>query len=93
MEDISIVRFVLSFAFVLGLIGLFALGLRRWGNRLPIMHGSTGTRLKVLETCHLGPRHRLLLVRRDAQEHLLLLGPDSAEVIEKGIADAPRHKE
>jgi hypothetical protein len=31
-------------------------------------------------------RQRLLLIRRDDQEHLLLLGQDQGLVIERGIA-------
>jgi flagellar protein FliO/FliZ len=32
------------------------------------------------------PRQRLALVRRDDVEHLVLIGPDGASVIEAGIA-------
>ena len=43
-------------------------------------------RLGVVEVTPLDGRRRLILVRRDAVEHLLLVGPTSELVIETGIA-------
>jgi len=87
MDEINWLRFVLSFVFVLGLIGLCALGLRKWGGRLmiasPVMRGPA--RLQVVETCYLAPRQRLMLVRRDGLEHLLLISGETTQVIEQGI--------
>jgi flagellar protein FliO/FliZ len=42
-------------------------------------------RLGIVETAFLGPKHRLILVRRDDVEHLVLLGPNSNTVVESGI--------
>ena len=42
-------------------------------------------RLAMVETLMVGPRQRLLIVRRDNVEHLVLSGPDGASVIESGI--------
>jgi flagellar protein FliO/FliZ len=36
----------------------------------------------------LGPRHRLMLIRRDDVEHLVIVGPTSETVIERGIKHA-----
>jgi hypothetical protein len=33
----------------------------------------------------IGPRHKLFLLRRDGVEHLLLVGPQGANVVENGI--------
>jgi flagellar protein FliO/FliZ len=33
----------------------------------------------------LGPRHRLILLRRDEVEHLVIVGPGSETVVESGI--------
>jgi len=41
----------------------------------------------VVETAFLGPKHRLVLVRRDDVEHLVLIGPNSNTVVESGIAN------
>ena len=47
----------------------------------------------MVETMALDAKHRLVLVRRDHAEHLLLLGPAGAAVVETRIgappADAP----
>jgi flagellar protein FliO/FliZ len=45
-------------------------------------------RLAVVESLMLGPKQRLLIVRRDNVEHLVLAGPDSASVIEANIPAA-----
>ena len=91
MDEVNWLRFVLAFAFVLALIGLFAWSLKRWPalSGLGLRRAAGGRqRLEVVEMCYLGPRHRLALVRRDGVEHLLLLGPDTSTVIESGIASA-----
>ncbi len=49
----------------------------------------TDRRLAVVETMMMGPRHKLYLLRRDGVEHLIVVGPDGASVVENGIA-APR---
>jgi flagellar protein FliO/FliZ len=43
-------------------------------------------RLAVVETLMVGPRQRLIILRRDNVEHLVLSGPEGASVIESGIA-------
>lgn len=45
-------------------------------------------RLGVVEAAQIGTRHRLLLVRRDDREHLLLIGGTTDLVIETGIVSA-----
>jgi flagellar protein FliO/FliZ len=84
MEFDTYLRFILVLVFVLGLV--FALGwvLKRSGIGGNAMTGK-GRRLGVVETAFLGPKHRLVLVRRDAVEHLVLIGPTYASVVETGI--------
>ena len=69
------------------MIGLVAYGARRLGMIQPGVAGPR--RLKVLESLMLDPRRRLVVVRFDDREHLLLLSPtgDSAitEVAAKPI--------
>jgi len=80
-------RFALALALVVGLIIALSWGLRR----LPgLSHGRIrqGRRLGVIETLTIDPRNKLVLIRRDGAEHLLLLGPESGLVIEQRI-DAP----
>lgn len=94
MDLLPILRFIGALAFVLGLLALLAYGLRRWGHLVPgltaggIPASRKMARLAVVETLVLDARRRLVLVRRDGVEHLLLVGPESQSVIEAGIVPA-----
>lgn len=81
-------RFAAALAFVLGLIGVLYFLARRYGaQRFGIGVGRAGlnNRLSVVEVRILDGRHRLVLIRRDAVEHLLLMGPETTLVVESGI--------
>lgn len=86
--DSEYLRFVLALILVLGLILLLAWALRRFGFGGMARHGGK-RRLQILESLAIDPRHRLVLVRRDDTEHLLMLGPTNDFVVESGIAHAP----
>lgn len=47
--------------------------------------GGRQRRLRILEVAALDPKHRLVLVRRDETEHLVLIGPSAALLVETGI--------
>ena len=81
------IRFVLALVFVLALIGLFTWLVRRFGlgARVRPMRGH-GRRLRIVEVAAVDAKHRVVLVRRDRTEHLVLLGGGSDVVIESGIA-------
>jgi len=85
MTALDLVKAVLALLFVLGLIGGLAWGLRRAG-ALPGLAraraGGKNRRLAVSESLSLDGRYRLVLVRRDAHEHLLLLGPNESLIVE-----------
>jgi len=84
MDVLDFARYLAALVLVLGLIGGAGLAARRFG--LPGLAKSQATRrLKVVETLMVSPRQRLALVRRDDVEHLVLIGPDGASVIEAGI--------
>ena len=80
-------RFLFALLFVLGLIGALALVGKRFGfgNRGPTIRG-TAKRLGIVETMALDPKRRLVLVRRDGAEHLILLGAAGEQIVEAGIA-------
>jgi flagellar protein FliO/FliZ len=84
MEFDTYARFVLVLVFVLGLVLALGWVLKRSGIGGHAVMGK-GKRLGVVETTFLGPKHRLVLVRRDAVEHLVLIGPTYASVVESGI--------
>jgi flagellar biogenesis protein FliO len=80
-------RFFIAFVIVLGLIGLAAWLVRRFGaNRF----GAGGTRgrqprLAVIDATVIDGRRRLVLIRRDNIEHLLMIGGPTDVVIEPNI--------
>ncbi len=86
MEWTNYLRFLLALLVVLGLIGGFAWIARRTGMG-GIQTGKRGRseRLEVVEALNVDARRRLVIVRRDDKEHLLLLGHESEQVIETGI--------
>jgi flagellar protein FliO/FliZ len=85
MSPDSTLRYLVSLVFVLGLIGALAWLLRRFGPRGPF-RGSKLRRLAIVEMTTIDARHRLILIRRDDREHLLLLGPTGDLLIETGIS-------
>ena len=49
-------------------------------------NGNASRRLGVVETLMIDTRHKIYLLRRDDREHLVLVGPEGASVVENGIA-------
>ncbi|HZD25458.1 MAG TPA: flagellar biosynthetic protein FliO [Alphaproteobacteria bacterium] len=86
MDWTSYLRFLAALIFVLALIGGLAWLARRTGfGGAAVPRRGSGGRLRVEEVLALDPRRRLLLVRRDDREHLILLGAASDLVIETDI--------
>ncbi|MDF1749203.1 MAG: flagellar biosynthetic protein FliO [Alphaproteobacteria bacterium] len=88
MHPADYVQFALALIFVLGLIGLCAALLKRFGpGGLMVARPRAGAtkRLHIVDSLTLDPRRRLILVRRDGVEHLILLGAQSDLAIETGI--------
>ena len=83
MGFLDFVRAILGLAITLGLIGLAAYALRRYAPGLmERFQGTRGERrLQVIETLVLDPARRLILVRVDDEERLILLG-EGKELIE-----------
>ena len=94
IDSVSYMKFVFALIFVLGLIGGFALLAKKFGmgNRGP-MRRNKGKRLSIIESMALDAKRRVVLVRRDDKEHLLLLGGATEMVIEGDInVDPARDK-
>lgn len=77
MEFTDYLRFFAALAFVVGLIGMLALGARRFGMtpRITRKRGQRGSRLSIVDMMPVDGKRRLVLLRRDNVEHLVMLGP------------------
>jgi len=83
------VRFFLAFLIVLGLIGAAAWAVRRFGSaRFAGAVRGRQPRLAVIEYATVDARRRLLLVRRDNVEHLMMIGGPTDVVVEANIVRA-----
>lgn len=79
-------RFFIAFVVVFGLIGLTAWLVRRFGTaRLGESTRGRQPRLAVIEAGAVDGRRRLVLIRRDNVEHLLMIGGPSDIVVEQNI--------
>ena len=85
--DLSVyLRFLLVLLFVLALICGIAWLVRRfgWAGQLTPNRGQN-RRLSVIEVTALDARRKLVLLRRDSHEYLVLLGPNQDLLLEGGI--------
>ena len=82
--------FILAFVAVLALIAALAWGVRRFaGNRLGAnTNRGRMPRLAVIDAAAVDGRRRLVLVRRDNIEHLLMIGGPTDIVVEPNIVRA-----
>jgi flagellar protein FliO/FliZ len=85
MSVVDYSQFILSLLFVLGLIGAAAFVARRLGLAQTTKPAAGQRRLSIIESLALDGKRRLLLVRRDDVEHLVILGPSTEVVVERNI--------
>jgi flagellar protein FliO/FliZ len=80
-------RFVIAFVLVLGLIGAGTLLWRRFGvgPLSPLGPRGRQARLAVIDAAALDARRRLVLIKRDNVEHLLMIGGPTDIVVESNI--------
>jgi hypothetical protein len=81
------VRFFIAFIVVFALIGLVAWLIRRFGSGALGASGARGRapRLAVIEAGAVDGRRKLVLIRRDNVEHLLMIGGPADIVVEQNI--------
>lgn len=79
MDFAELFRAVAALAVTLGLVGLAAWAMRRYGpsTLLRMQTPLADRRLGIVETLMLDPQRRLVLVRWDGEERLILLGEGS----------------
>src|SRR5476651_784165 len=83
-------RFFIAFLVVLALIGLTAWLVRRFGSNRLGAAAARGRqpRLAVIDAAAVDGRRRLVLIRRDNVEHLLMIGGPTDVVVEANIVRA-----
>ena len=80
------VNFVIAFVFVLLLIGAAAWLVRRFGaTRIDAAARGRQPRLAVIDSAAVDGRRKLVIIRRDNVEHLLMIGGPSDVVVETNI--------
>jgi flagellar protein FliO/FliZ len=85
MATIDYLRFVGSLFVVLGLIGAGTWLFRRFLGSAAGPGLYRNRRLRMIESLPLDARHRLVLVRRDDVEHLIVIGQTGQVVVEPAI--------
>ncbi len=87
MEIETYLRFVAMLALVLALIAICAWAIRRFGLGGALSATKGGSkRLSIVEVKVIDPRRKLVLIRKDGKEHLVLLGPTQDLLIESSGA-------
>ncbi|WP_417517687.1 FliO/MopB family protein [Minwuia sp.] len=84
METFEYLRFLAALVLVVGLIAGAAWAARRFG-LAPRVTSSGSGRLAVVSVQAIDTRRKLVLVRRDDREHLIIVSPTAETVIETGI--------
>lgn len=86
METGMLLNAFFAFTLVMSLMFLLSWFLKRIGLAGQSLLPGAKRRLKIIETLPLDHRRKLVIVRRDNKEHLLVLGPNGECVVEAGIA-------
>src|SRR5437660_12141295 len=83
-------KILLVFIVVVGVLALAPWLMRRFGSQRLTSSGARGRqpRLAVIDEANVDGRRKLVLVRRDNVEHLLIIGGPSDVVIEPNIVRA-----
>ncbi|MEQ9520088.1 MAG: flagellar biosynthetic protein FliO [Parvibaculum sp.] len=84
MEISDLLRFISALVFVVGLIAACAWAARRFGLMPDGARASNSGRLAIIESLSLDAKRKLVIVRHDNKEHVLMLG-ETDLVIEAGL--------
>ncbi len=85
MEVILLIKAISGFVFVIALMYLFSWILKRTGVANNLAAARSESRLKIVEFLPVDHGRKLMIIKRDDKEHLLLLGANSETVIETDI--------
>lgn len=87
----DLLRAIFALALVVGMIWLLGYALRKYGWKfgMPIAPPTKAQRrLQIVESMNLDAKNRLVLIKRDDTEHLIVLNATSTHVIETAIESA-----
>lgn len=83
---IQILNSAAALIFVLCLIGIVSIILRKYLNEgFSFNRSPAQKRLQIIESLMLDQKRKLILIKRDDKEHLLLLSPENNLILEKDI--------
>ncbi len=85
-DEFLYIRAAAALVFVLALLGVFAFVARRFGGGA--VPSKRQKRLTIVEVAAVDPKRRLVLIKRDQVEHLVMIGGGQDLVIESGIGAA-----
>jgi flagellar protein FliO/FliZ len=86
MEGPDYIKFAAALVFVLALMLALSFVMKRLGPGGSSALLSTGKRrLKIVESLPLDGRRKAMIVQRDDQQHLVILGPTGETVVETNI--------
>lgn len=77
-------KVIFAFAFVVALMFAFSWMLKKLGLATPGITAGGKRRLKIVEHLPLDTRRRLVLVRRDDREHLIVIGGPGGDLLVEG---------
>src|SRR5262245_1032754 len=89
-SEIPLAKFFIAFAIILALLAAFMWLMRRFGAARMGGGAARGRqpRLAVIDAASVDNRRRLVLIRRDNVEHLVLIGGPTDIVVEQNIVRA-----
>lgn len=88
MEAVDWLRALLALAVTVALIVALAAGARRFNLLKLGPEAAAGRRLQIVESLAIDPRRRLIVVRLDSSDHLILLSPTGDAAIATTSAPA-----
>jgi flagellar protein FliO/FliZ len=89
MEYVDLGRTIASLVGVIALIFLVAWVARKIGIEKRFAGMRKDARLQIVESMYIDGRHRMVIIRRDAREHVLLVSPTNSLLVESYDATPP----
>lgn len=91
-SSVELLRTVCALAFVIGLIWLFGHLIRKYGWKwgMPVSPMTKAQRrLQIVESLSLDAKNRLMIIKRDNVEHLIIMNSENTQIIETSIEGTP----